>query len=249
MTREIRRGKTPRVIDRIESVEFLTDGSQRLLAARPRNAGNHLVYDLERLDDYVYKFYGPHRFEVGLKKDLPLSEQSFGLIGSSVDLSGRMSNPLAEDMRVVSTQGVKTITLHYPIYSLRGEYPTDDLQKLLPGYSPEQGAVPYAAISTSALAYGEAGEDLYHNTLFYTAGGYGILAEICAAAGRADEDCCSHEYIYRIHKLRLDKPCPLKLIQANEVVPEASIADWTVTSTPEIIPPTTVRHDAQAQEI
>ncbi|MFH1836315.1 MAG: hypothetical protein ABH851_09025 [Methanobacteriota archaeon] len=249
MAREIRKKHASSVIDRIASVEFLTNGSQRLLVAHPRNSGNHLVYELERLEDYGCEFYGRRKFEASLKKDLPLSEQEFGLIGFSVDLSGRMSNPLAGDGRLVSNLGVKTITLPYPIFSLQGEYSGGNLKKLITGFSPEQGIIPYAAISTSALAFGGAGDDLYQKTLIYTTGGYGILAEIDAVAGRADEDCCSHEYTYKIHKIRLDETCPIKLIPANEVVSGALIADWTVTATPEITSPANVRHDAPQQDI
>ena len=102
------------MLDSVKSVEFLTNGSQQLLVAHLKGADKHLVYSLESFRDYGFIFYGNQKFETKLLVDQPLRTQEFGLIASSLDLTGRMSGSLPHGGRVVSTRGVKNITLQYP---------------------------------------------------------------------------------------------------------------------------------------
>jgi hypothetical protein len=117
-------------------------------------------------------FYGKHtKFQLGLKDGKPLSEQPFGNLGSSVDLSGRKSSSLTTPRCFVFASGKNPIALKCPVYTQMRECHTQDLTKFIRGFSPEQRDVPYAAISTSSLAVAGQGEDLYLNTLFFMSNG------------------------------------------------------------------------------
>ena len=209
------------------------------------------AYKLEGTEESGFKFYGRfQRFEIGLTLDEPLSEQPYGFLGSLADLTGRAISGFSQGKKsVISSSGTKKLTLESPIYSLIGNYDEKDFLKLIEKYSTEQQDIPYACISTSALAVGDAGDDLYLNKLFFMTRGYGILAEMSAVAGRDIEDCISPEYHYRAHKLRLDKANPLKRIRANDIVSGADPICWTVSASPEIINPVEITKTNDSKKI
>lgn len=157
-------------------------GEESLLVLKDRKSGASQVFHLDEIELYGTVFYGRfRRFEAGLTQDAQLSEQPYGKIGASCDLTGRAAGALAGgEQRLIATQGKKILTLEQPVYSRIGEYSDSELAEILEGYAPEQRDVPYAVLTISAYGTGWAGDDLYQNTLFLMTGGYGILAETSA---------------------------------------------------------------------
>jgi len=164
---------------------LLTKEGESVCVVRPRHRSSYLVYKLKRTEEYGFQFYGVrHRFKIGLNKDLPFAEQPYGLLGSLVDLSGRQLMFGLERKPIISHPGKRIITLDSPIYPFIGEFNKCKLNEFLEGYSLEKRDIAYASISTSAFAVGDSGDDFYLKTLFFMTGGYGILTEIYAVAGR-----------------------------------------------------------------
>lgn len=194
------------------------------------------------MQDYSFNFYVPYTFELALNQDLPLSEQPFGPLGSCADITGRMIGPQKERV-LVSRSGNNIITLEQPVYSLIGEYSEIDLANILEGYSLEDRDLPYASLSVSSIGGGDGNVDFYINTLFFMAGGYGILTETSAVAGRSIEDCCSPEFHYRAYKVKLDEN-PLRRQQSKDMAPDAVPSCWTLSANPEIIKAADVKSDA-----
>ena len=225
------------------SSSLLTKEGESVCIVRQRHRSSYLVYKLERIEEYSFQFYGVrHRFKIGLNKDLPFSEQPYGLLGSFVDLSGRaISVRVGKERKpVIYHPGKRIITLDNPIYSFIGEFNKRELNRFLEGYSREKRDIAYASISTYAFAVGDFGDDLYLKTLFFMTGGYGILAEISAVAGRGIEDCCSPEFYYKAYKVKLETN-PLRLFQEKDVAPGANLVERGVSSNPGVIKPVSVR--------
>lgn len=241
---------------------ILTKGDESIcvvkLTKNPEYNSFYLIYKLEGTEEYGFQFYGvARRFELPLSKTLPLSNHPYGLLGSRADLSGRMLGAIAQRMPLVSGSGKEVITFERPIYSLIGEYPETQVSKVLDKFitlgfvvsSLEQRDFPYACLSTSSTGVGDAGDDLYLNTLFFMTKGYGILTKISAVAGRGFEDCCSPEFHYEAHKVKLDEANPLKRIHARDMVPEAVPANWTVSVSPEITDTVEVKSNDNSNKI
>ena len=69
---------------------LLTKENESICVVNQLHSHCYLVYRLERREKYAFQFYGiTHTFVIAINQNLPLSEQPFGLIGSSIDLSGR----------------------------------------------------------------------------------------------------------------------------------------------------------------
>ena len=215
-----------------------TREGDRILVVRQGHHPSLQVYKLIGREEHGFRFYGAfHRFELALDKDMSLSAQPYGHLGSCSDLSGRAMTAIGKDRRpVLSTTAVRMTTLERPLYSFIGEYHRDSLDEILEWYRPREEDLPYASISTSALAAGDSGDDVYLNTLFLMTDGYGLLTKISAVAGRDIEDCCSPEFHFETHKVRLDTN-PLRRIRENDVVPGAVLVGLGVVSNPGIIPP------------
>lgn len=212
-------------------------GEESLLVVTEEETGVSQVFHLDRAEEYGVRFYGRfHRFEAGLAQDAPLSEQPYGRIGASCDLTGRVVGALVGgEQRLIATQGKKILTLEQPVYSRIGEYSDSELAEVLEGYAPEQRDVPYATLTVSASGAGWAGDDLYVKTLFFMTGGYGILAKTSVVAGRDADDCCSPEFHYAAHKVDLDDFD--SVIQALEIRPAsgAALSRLTISASPETV--------------
>lgn len=227
---------------------LLTNGEDGILVLKDKGGGAAQVFRLDGMEQHGISFYGTfRRFEAGLDEDTPLSEQPYGRIGASCDLTGRMMGPgLGE--RLITTQGNEILTLEQPAYSVVGEYPESELAGVLEGYAPEQRDVPYATLTVSAHGTGWAGSDLYENTLFLMTGGYGIVAETSVIAGRAIEDCCSPEFHYAAHKVDLDDTA--SVIQALEITPVsgATLGPLTISVSPAVVSEFTLERDDWSSE-
>ncbi len=226
---------------------LLSNRNEKICVVRLQDNLRHLVYRLEGMQDYSFNFYVPHTFELALNQNLPLSEQPYGLLGSCADITGRMIGPQKERV-LVSRSGNRIITLEQPVYSLIGEYDESELQRVLKGFSLEESDLPYASLSVSSIGGGEGNVDFYINTLFFMAGGYGILTETSAVAGRSIEDCCSPEFYYKTYKVRLDEN-PLTRHQSKDMVPDAVPSCWTLSANPEIIKPAEVKSGDAPEKI
>lgn len=230
---------------------FLTRGGESICLIRQEHQSSYFVYELKKTEKYGFQFYGTfHKFEIDLSKDLPFSEQLYGFLGSAADLSGRASTRGVGKERklLISSSGEKMITLDNPVYSFAGEFNESKLSKFLVGFSREKKDVPYASISTSSSAMSDAGDDFYLNTLFFMTGGYGILTEISAVAGRDVDDCCSPEFYYEANKVRLEKN-PLRIIQEKDVISEADIVAWRVFTNPKTTKSVSVRFDKNPKKL
>lgn len=218
-------------------------GEESLLVLKGEGDGVSQIFHLEGAEECGFQFYGRfRRFEAGLTQDAQLSEQPYGKIGASCDLTGRAAGALAGgEQRLIATQGKKILTLEQPVYSKVGEYSDSELNDVLEGYVPEQRDVPYASITISAYGGGWAGDDLYQNTLFFMTGGYGIIAETSAVAGRDIEDCCSPEFHYAAHKVDLDDLEAITQLMELEPVSGAVLAQLRVSVTPGIVPEFTIK--------
>jgi len=233
------------------SSSLLTRDGESVCVTRQKHNSSYLIYKLEKIEEYGFKFYGIfHKFEIGLNKDLCFSEQPYGPIGSAADFSGRaITTGLGKERKpIISNPGEKIITLDKPIYSFVSECDKHKLNKSLEGYFQEKRDIPYASISISAFAVGDSGDDFYLNTLFFMNGGYGILAEISALAGRDAGDCCSPEFYYEAHKAKLETN-PLKLFQERDIFPGATLAELCVCSNPEITPPSSMRFSEDIEKL
>lgn len=225
-----------------------SDGEETILLLKDKESGATQVFHLDETELYGIKFYGRFiRFEAGLNEDVPLSEQPYGEIGASSDLTGRMLGPCSEE-RLISTKGDRVLTLEQPACSMIGEYPESELAEVLEGYAPEQRDLPYATLTVSGYGTGWAGDDLYQNTLFLMTGGYGILAETSVFAGRDADDCCSPEYHYAVHKVDLEDIT--SVIQALELasVSGAELGQLTVSVSPETVQQFTIEPDDWSSE-
>ena len=233
------------------SSSLLTKKRKSVCVIRQRGRYSFLVYKLERMEEYSFQFYGVrHGFKIGLNKDLPFSEQPYGLLGSAVDLSSRaMSVGVGKEKKpVISHSGRKIITLDNPIYSFIGEFNKRESNRFLEGYSREKRDIAYASISTSAFAIGNSGDDLYLKTLFFMTGGYGILTEISAVAGRDIEDCCSPEFYYKAYKVKLETN-PLRLFQEKDIASGAKLVERGVSSNPGITKPVSMRFNEDSESL
>lgn len=228
-----------------------TKDDQIVCVVRKKHPSLFLLYKLERMAEYSAHFYGnKHKFEIGLKQDLSLAKQPYGFLGSSIDLSGRRMSVAAQKGKpLVSYSGEKTLFLECPIYSLIGEYGKSELMKALDEYSAEQRDIPYASLSVSSIGMGDAGEDFYINTLFFITTGYGLLAKTSIIAGRDIEDCCSPEIYNELYKVRLNRVNPLKRIQEKDMIAGAVLANWTVSTSPEVTTPVEIRFNDSAERI
>lgn len=230
----------------VKSVSLLTDGSKRLLITHLAGQDQHTLYRLQKLEDVHLKFYAQtHVFTAASTNDRPLADRDYGVIGSSIDLTGRMmTRCLSNGGRRIHSEGSVPFTLQYPVYECMGTQSSAELKSACAGFSKEQADFPYAAISLYSLAVGEAGDDGYLNTLLYMSGGYGVLAEINAIAGRAKSDCVSPEFHYKASKVRLDGLPPIQRLSQADIVSGAAIADWSLTATPEVTMPINARFNS-----
>jgi len=211
----------------------------------------NLVYNLEGMEKYGFKFYSRfHKFEFSLNKDKDLLDCPYNLLNSCVDLSGRVIGTPAgmERKKIISGSGKNIIILKSPIYSLSKELNEQELKIFLNDYSKEKKDFPYASISTSAYAIGDAGDDFYLNTLFFMTKGYGLLTKISAVAGRDIEDCCSPEFYYETYKVKL-KNNPLKQIQEKDIIKEANLVELKLSSNPKIINPIEIKPNNNSQKL
>jgi len=158
--------------------------------------------DHETCGEYGFTQYGTrHRFEVGLALDLPIGDQPFGLIGSGIDLTGRMNG--------------RRIGASWPISSTGRPFVLDER---LP------------SITLLAVGFCDVGEDLYIRTLFFAAQEFGLVAETRVIAGRAAEDCCSPEIYFCLYKVRLDDDCPLQPVRQADAAPGAVLGAWETST-------------------
>ncbi len=215
---------------------LMTNGKDSFCVIKIDEAPLSFLFKLEGKEQYSFDFYRANLFEMVLDDPKPILEQPYGKLGSSVDLTGRFSSTIfSKGGRIIKRSGNNTGYINCPVYSLVGMYEYDELSSVLDGFLPETRDVPYASITTSSNAFGETGDDLYIRTLFFMTGGYGLLTEISAVAGRSIEDCCSPEYYFNSYKERLDGSNPLKRIGARDIVIGADIADWTLSVNPRIV--------------
>ena len=214
--------------------ELLTNGEENVFLVK--KADHFLLYKLEGRESYFFDFYGSNPFEMVLDEPGPILEQPYGRLGASRDLTGRLcSSPLTGGGRIVQRSGKIVEPIKCPIYSFLGEYNPEELSEFLEGFCLEMKDVPYASITTSSTAVSEPGDDLYVRTLFFMTGGYGLLTEIAAVAGRSLEDCCSPEYQFVSYKIKLDEPNPLQIVDESDMCPGAAISYWTLSANPKIV--------------
>ncbi len=230
------------------TVTLYSNEEESLLVLKDEATRASQVFHLDETVQHGVRFYCQfHEFQAGLKEDLSLSEQPYGKIGASCDLTGRIIGPNL-GQRLISTQGDKILTLEQPIYSEKGDFSDSELKEILEGYVVEQHDIPYAALIVSASGISDFGDDLYQNALFFMTGGYGILAETSVIAGRDVDDCCSPEYHYVAHKVDLDDVD--SVIKALEPKPEtsATLTQLRVSASPEILPNFTMESDDWSSE-
>lgn len=246
MAHTITKKPSPTEPGEVTSVSILTDGSTRLLIAHLASQDKHSIYHLRKLEDVHLEFYAQkHVFTAASTDDRPLADREYGVIGSSIDLTGRMmTRCLPNGGRRIHSEGSVPFTLQYPIYECMGTHSSAELKRACADFSNDQADFPYAAISLNSMAVGEAGDDGYLNTLSYMSGGYGVLAEISAIAGRDDSDCVSPEFHYKASKVRIDEQPPIQRLSQAEIISDAAIADWKLTATPEVTPILTARFNS-----
>ena len=225
---------------------FLTKGKDSFCIIKDKNF--YFLYKLERTKEYSFNFYTKKRFEISLNQDIPLSEQPYGILGSSLDFSGRRLGYLTKMEPLISHSGNKIISLEYPIYSLIGKYEKSDLMRNLDDFSLEQKDFPYALISTQTIGISDYGDDLYLKTLFFMTKGYGLLTKLSAIAGRDSDDCCSPEFHSYIYKVKLDNINPLKNTKRDDMVSGAVPSESTVSVSPEINTPFKVNNENDPQK-
>lgn len=223
-------------------MRLLERNGDRICVIKHNDGVQSSIFRLKGTKEHGFTFYGTERkFLMFLDKDLPLSKQPFGRLGSCADLSGRRCGGNTNYPLLVAGSGQRGGCIEYPRYSLMETCRNDKLLERLSNYHLQQRDFPCACVSVSSLAVGGAGDDLYVNTLFFMSGGYGILTEITAITGRDIEDCCSPEYNYISYKVRLGKLNPLQVIQEADVCPGVSLVDWTISTSPEISTAITTR--------
>ena len=119
---------------------LLTNGTKSICVVKHIRPSSYLVYKLKRTEKHGFKFYGvSHRFKLALNQNLPLSKQPYGLIGSCIDISGRMMGAISGKREaVICSSGKKITFLESPVYHLIGKYSKSELLKFLEDYSLEQ---------------------------------------------------------------------------------------------------------------
>ncbi len=217
---------------------LLTNGRDNVCLVEQGSTPSFFLYKLEGRKPYGFNFYGHHVFQMALDSSLPILDQEFGSLGSSVDLTGRMSSITFStgERRIVCHSGTKVEHINVPKYTLMGEFGYADLSDVLKGFKPVIEDIPYASITLSSTAFADSGDDLYTKTLFFMTGGYGLLTDISIVAGRDLDDCCSPEYYFKSSKEKIDGANPLKIWGEKDVFVGAVIFDWTLSATPKIFP-------------